>query len=163
MVARLVQLGAAAILPLSAELRGPEEVPEETPERLLRVARESCKQCGRAWMPRFDAARTPGELAVARRQGLLALLDPYGGLPFDTWLRSFQTSPLGVGTEERPIVLVVGPEGGFTAEERAALLEAAATPVWLGPHILRVETAAEAGMAVAAAVHALRPSSRSGS
>jgi len=160
MVARLVQLGAAAILPLVAEMRGPEDVPEETPERLQRVARESCKQCGRAWMPRFEAARTPAALAAARKHGLLALLDPHGGLPFDTWLRSFQPAPLGVGTEERPIVIVVGPEGGFSAQERNALLDVAATPVWLGPHVLRVETAAEAAMAVAVAVHALRPSAR---
>ena len=41
-------------------------------------------------------------------------------------------------------LLVVGPEGDFTDEEVAALVEAGARPVGLGPLRLRVETAAVA-------------------
>ena len=166
MLSRLVQLGAAAILPLDPEQRGPEEVDDtgapasERGARLDRVLREACKQCGRAWLPVIEAPRTPDALAEARRGAVLALLDPRGDIPFDTWLRSLRPSPMGPGTRERPIVLVVGPEGGFTETERRSLLETGATPAWLGPHVLRVETAAEAAMAVAVAVHAMPPSAR---
>jgi len=157
MLGRLTQLGAAGILPLRARQRGPEEVPEEAPVRLQRVLREACKQCERAWLPRLEGARTPQELARDRKNAILALLDPAGGLPLDTWLRSLRPGPASLGTAERPIVLVVGPEGGFTEEEHEALREAGAAAVWLGAHVMRVETAAEAAMAVAAGVHASRP------
>lgn len=153
MVGRLVQLGAAAIRPLAARQRGPEEPPDEAPARLLRVAREACKQSGRAWMPELGAPLSPAELARARVEGAIAVLDPDASFALDTWLRGLQPSPAGLGTRQRPIVLVVGPEGGLTQEESEALLLRGASPTWLGPHILRVETAAEAAMAVAAVVH----------
>lgn len=152
MLGRLVQLGAAAIRPLVALQRGPEGVPEEAPARLLRVAREACKQSGRTWLPEFEPARTPATLA-GERAATIAVLDPRAGLSFDTWLRSLRPSPLGVGTHLRPIVLVIGPEGGLTDEEREALLASGASATWLGPHLLRVETAAEAAMAIAAVLH----------
>ena len=155
MVGRLVQLGAAAITPLAAEHRGPEPVPKAVQERHAKLAREASKQSGRTWLPELGHALEVEELARSRSSGALALLDPRGGLSFDTWLRSLPASH-AFGTRARPIVLVVGPEGGFTSEERDALIEAGASPVWLGPHVLRVETAAEAAMAVAAAVLGLR-------
>lgn len=153
MVGRLVQLGAAAIRPLAARQRGPEEPPDEAPARLLRVAREACKQAGRAWLPELGAPVTPAELAKSRPDSPIAVLDPDARFALDTWLRTLQPSPAGLGTRQRPIVLVIGPEGGLTHEETEALLVRGASPTWLGPHILRVETAAEAAMAVAAVVH----------
>jgi len=155
MVGRLVQLGAAAIRPLTARQRGPEEVRDAEP-RLERVAREACKQCGRAWLPVFEDALGPAELARQRSKDSIAVLDPSGALPFDTWLRSLRPAPIGPGTRAHPIVLVIGPEGGLAEDEREALLAAGASATWLAPHVLRVETAAEAAMAVAAAVHGRR-------
>ena len=151
MLGRLVQLGAAAIRPLAARQRGPEEVPEAGP-RLERVTREACKQSGRAWLPVIEPTLTPAELA-RRAPSALAVLDPGAGLALDTWLRSLLPAPIGLGTRAYPIVLVIGPEGGLAAEERDVLLEHGASLAWLGPHVLRVETAAEAAMAVAAVVH----------
>jgi 16S rRNA (uracil1498-N3)-methyltransferase len=164
MLGRLVQLGTAAIRPLTAQQRGPEEVPEEAPARLLRVAREACKQSGRTWLPELEPACTPEALAIARASAVFALLDPAAALSFDTWLRSLSPSPLGIGTRTRPIVLVVGPEGGLTDPESEALLARGASAAWLGPHVLRVETAAEAAMAIAAVVHGrpARPSTLEG-
>jgi 16S rRNA (uracil1498-N3)-methyltransferase len=40
------------------------------------------------------------------------------------------------------VVVLVGPEGGFTADEEKAALAAGFEPCSLGPHVLRVETAA---------------------
>lgn len=153
MIAALVQLGAAAIRPLAARQRGPEEVPEEVSERVRRVAREACKQSGRTWLPQFEPQLAPGELARRHPDSALAVLDPQAGLALDTWLRCLQPAPKGLGTRSRPIVLLIGPEGGIAADEREALLLAGASPTWLAPHILRVETAAQAAMAVAAVVH----------
>jgi RsmE family RNA methyltransferase len=49
-----------------------------------------------------------------------------------------------------PGVLVLGPEGGFIPRELEALAKAGATPVGLGPRVLRVETAAVALLAKSA-------------
>ncbi len=48
--------------------------------------------------------------------------------------------PAGVGPE--PVTIAIGPEGGFTGEERWSLEAAGFVPVRLGDHILRFETAA---------------------
>jgi hypothetical protein len=48
----------------------------------------------------------------------------------------------------RSLVIAVGPEGGFTDAEEGLLREAGAVAVSLGPHILRIETAAESALAV---------------
>jgi 16S rRNA (uracil1498-N3)-methyltransferase len=45
------------------------------------------------------------------------------------------------GNLDKPVALVIGPEGGFTADERTQLLQAGCAPLWLGSRILRVETA----------------------
>lgn len=51
--------------------------------------------------------------------------------------------------EERQIALLVGPEGGFSEEERQLLRNhPSVTPIPLGPRILRADTAAVAALAV---------------
>ncbi len=47
-----------------------------------------------------------------------------------------------------PVVLLVGPEGGFTADELGAADRAGFIPVGLGPRTLRAETAAIAILSV---------------
>jgi 16S rRNA (uracil1498-N3)-methyltransferase len=41
----------------------------------------------------------------------------------------------------QPLALMIGPEGGFTDDERQRILSAGCQPLWLGSRILRVETA----------------------
>jgi 16S rRNA (uracil1498-N3)-methyltransferase len=68
----------------------------------------------------------------ARCRGVMA--DP-AGLAFDA---------AGLRAGADAVLALVGPEGGFTAAELAAAEHAGAGLVNLGPHILRVETAAVA-------------------
>jgi 16S rRNA (uracil1498-N3)-methyltransferase len=49
---------------------------------------------------------------------------------------------------QTPAVLLVGPEGGFDPDERAQALASGAVLARVGPYVLRVETAAEAGLAI---------------
>jgi 16S rRNA (uracil1498-N3)-methyltransferase len=46
------------------------------------------------------------------------------------------------------VAIAVGPEGGWTKEERGNALHYGFTPVTLGPRILRAETAALAALSI---------------
>ena len=93
------------------------------------------KQCGNPWLPEVRALDGIG--AVTR---LAASVD-YRLLP---WERREGVAMLEPGMIGRAgtTVYVIGPEGGFSPRELAALREAAFTPVSLGSRILRCETAA---------------------
>jgi 16S rRNA (uracil1498-N3)-methyltransferase len=58
--------------------------------------------------------------------------------------------PVGFRDE---IIILVGPEGGFTPQEEASCLENGFHPVKLGANILRVETAGLALIAGLLALH----------
>ena len=140
MVEKLTELGAARLLPLSTA----RSVAEATPSavgRLRRQVIEACKQCGRNTL--MEIAE-PVSLAAAcgdRPPTTLGLLADPAGLP-----------AAGVLTAQPACMLaLIGPEGGSTDDERQCALDAGFTAIRLGPHILRVETAA---VALAAAVHA---------
>jgi 16S rRNA (uracil1498-N3)-methyltransferase len=131
LVEGLCELGVAAWVPLSlsrCEGRPPR------PDEVRRWAIEAAKQCGRNRLleaaPPVDLA---GLLALARAHDLALVGDTADATP----LRDVLARP-------RPAraLVVVGPEGGFTAEERSALRGAGLASVALGPTILRIETAA---------------------
>ena len=143
MLDRLVQLGAAGWTPLRTA-RSPKGSEDLTPHRLARLerrAREACKQSRRSWMPRLHPVVAPGDLVAARPGAALTVLEPGAA-------RLLVDAGAPRGTRAAPTVLVIGPEGGWTEEEHAALLDGGATAAALGPHVLRVETAAEAALAV---------------
>ena len=61
------------------------------------------------------------------------------------------SNPLAVlaGLERGPLAVLIGPEGGFSHEERAVLhSKSFVTAIPLGPRILRADTAAVAALAV---------------
>ena len=51
-------------------------------------------------------------------------------------------------TRAERLAIAVGPEGGWSDDERDALHRAGVGATWLAPHVLRTETAAEAAAAV---------------
>ncbi len=68
---------------------------------------------------------------------LPSLLQTHTGVVADPFSpRATPTLPV-----QKPIALLIGPEGGFTDEERTQLLAKNCQPLWLGSRILRVETA----------------------
>ena len=145
MLDRLTQLGAAAIAELSTARSAPgaglrEGAPRRRAERILR---EACKQSGRTWLPELREAPSP---APAER----ILLDPSADLDLASWAaRSRDRSPT-LWTRDRPLAVIVGPEGGFAAAEVGGFVDRGAVRLRLGPHTLRIETAAEAAMAILA-------------
>ncbi|MBD5417740.1 MAG: 16S rRNA (uracil(1498)-N(3))-methyltransferase [Desulfovibrio sp.] len=93
------------------------------------------KQCGNPWLPEVRAFDDIGGV-IAQAAGADFRLLP--------WERQEGVPMLEPGMAGRAgvTVYVIGPEGGFSPRELAALREAAFTPVSLGARILRCETAA---------------------
>ena len=107
-------------------------------ERWERIAREAVKQCRRGRVPAIAPVVPFDQMLVEGRR-------------FDTRLLFWEEArqPLPPVPERPPeemgkILVVVGPEGGFTAEEAAAAGQAGFRLAGLGPRILRAETAAVA-------------------
>jgi 16S rRNA (uracil1498-N3)-methyltransferase len=106
-------------------------------ERWRRVAREAVKQSRRAWVPEVAPLASTAEVAAR-------LASAAGFLLHEDASASLATSPL---PDAGQVVLVVGPEGGITPEESAVLTAAGATPVRMGPPVLRTSTAGAAALA----------------
>jgi len=111
-------------------------------ERWERVAAGAAEQCGRAVVPHIAPTTTfDGLLARPFDGERVALLETPGHPPLGKTARS----------PTEPLLLFVGPAGGFDPAEQAALDSAGFRLVSLGPRILRAETAAIAAVAIAQA------------
>ncbi len=122
-VQKLTELGVDRIVPLltaRSVVRWTGDRASAPVARLRRVAREAAMQSRRAWLPVVEEPSTFVD-ASARTGAALAVA---GGDP---------------PSLERPVVLV-GPEGGWDADELGSGLPT----MGLGPHVLRSETAAVA-------------------
>lgn len=134
------ELGVDGVVPWSAarsvsRWEGPKVAKGR--ERWAAIVREAAKQSIRAWVP------TVGELSNTRAVAALAGDNRVLVLEPDATERLSAVVPDG-----RPIVLVVGPEGGIAPEELAALTAAGAELVRLGDTVLRTSTAGPAALAV---------------
>lgn len=132
LVEKLTELGVARLVPL-VTLRGVAEATPAALDRLRRGVIEACKQCGRNTLLEVGDPRSLAEVLRERPAGGRIIVADPGGGPFaaDT-----------VAADHGGVIGLVGPEGGFAAEELAACDAAGVPRVGLGPHILRVETAA---------------------
>jgi len=138
----LTQLGIQRLTPLVLRRSPPHarEAGAARRERLLRAGREASKQCGRLWFPEVGEPSTLSAWLAARAEGAaLAWLDPYAAEGLLGWDAAHRAAPLA---------LAFGPEGGFAPEEEAALAAHGARRARLGGHVLRLETAAAAAVAV---------------
>lgn len=135
-VEKACELGVAEIRPV---LTRRAVVDKLNGERLRAQMVEAAEQCGRTGVPALgDMVTLPQLLAGWDGGRALFFADEQGGAPM---ANAFAAYP-------GPAALLIGPEGGFTDEERAAIRACpAAVPVSLGPRILRAETAAIAATA----------------
>ena len=125
-VQKLTELGVDRIVPFVAErsvVRWEGARVDRQLQRWRRVAREALMQCRRLWLPQVEPVRAFGDLDLAG--AALAV-------------------PGGRALAPAENCVLVGPEGGWTAVELAAV----SGHVGLGPNVLRAETAAIAAAAV---------------
>ncbi len=98
----------------------------------------ACEQSGRSYIPPLTAPTTLQEFLGYPGLGQRIFLDPTA----EKGITQLQISPKEVMT------LLVGPEGGWSDEERHLMTQAGCQAIRLGPRILRTETAPLAAIAV---------------
>jgi 16S rRNA (uracil1498-N3)-methyltransferase len=137
-VEKATELGVARIQPVSTRFTNSERIRRD---RLQAHAIEAAEQCGGTFVPE-----------VADLAALDRVLDNW---PADRQLVFCDEARVGVASDLRavlrgaPAAILIGPEGGFSEDERARLLAMeAASPISLGPRILRADTAATAAIAL---------------
>src|SRR4051812_35188882 len=135
LVEKATELGVARLIPVMTQRTVAERVKLE---RLESIAIEAAEQCGRTRLPEIaEPVRVKQLLTERSPDRCLYFADERGG---EAAVDAFAAGPA---------LILVGPEGGFTDEERALIRAAPATvPISLGPRILRAETAALAALSV---------------
>jgi 16S rRNA (uracil1498-N3)-methyltransferase len=136
LVEKATELGAARLIPVMTRRTVAERVKLE---RLEAIAIEAAEQCGRTLLPQI--AEPVALKDVLNTQRTIYFADEAGG------------EPAAEAFKPGAALILTGPEGGFTEEERAAVRAApTAVPISLGPRILRAETAALAALATYMAI-----------
>ena len=138
LVEKATELGAARLLPVMTRRTVAERV---RLERLEAIAIEAAEQCGRTILPGIAEPVALKQFLGDNGGRTLYFADEAGGEPASSTFKP------------GPSTMLVGPEGGFTDEERASIRAAPnAVAISLGPRILRAETAALAALAAYMAV-----------
>jgi len=138
MAQKAVEMGASRLRPVITRHT---QVSRVNLERLQANAIEACEQCGVIWIPEIAPVEPLAE-ALKRwpPERLLVFCDE----------EAEQASPLdalGSARADSGVGLLIGPEGGFDDDERAAILSAPRVlRLSLGPRILRADTAAVAAL-----------------
>jgi 16S rRNA (uracil1498-N3)-methyltransferase len=144
----MTEVGVDAIVPFAANrcvVRWDAERAQRGVQRWRTAAREAAKQSRRWWFPEVAEVASLADVGRRIEHAALALV-----------AHESATRPISAVDvpDEGEIVLVVGPEGGLTDDEVAALVSGGARAVRLGPTVLRSSTA---GAVAAAALLSRTP------
>jgi 16S rRNA (uracil1498-N3)-methyltransferase len=140
MVQKAVEMGASRLIPVVTSRT---QVEIRNPDRLRANIIEAAEQCGILAVPylaepirlaRLPELLSPSNRALVFCDEMATVADP---------LDALNHLPRG-----GPIAVLIGPEGGFDADERQMILGwPGALAIALGPRILRADTAAVAALA----------------
>lgn len=143
LVEKATELGAECLLPVATRFTS---VARVNLERLRAQSIEAAEQTGRLTIPQVEPLQSlEAALAAWSPSRPLLFLDERGaGAP----IAEAAAAMAAEGQALPPPGLLVGPEGGFAAEEATAIAQMPfVVPVSLGPRILRAETAVIAALA----------------
>ena len=140
-VEKAVELGVAAIVPLAAQRSVVRLSAERAEKRHLHwqgVIVAASEQCGRNRLaqlaPVIEVRRWLEQPGAQPR----ILFSPRATQSLAQWARA---------TPAQAVTVLVGPEGGFSAEEEQFAVDRGAVALSLGPRVLRTETAGLASLA----------------
>ncbi len=134
LVEKAVELGVRTIIPMSCERTIPEH---EKHARLEKIALAAMKQCGRSYLPKIIDLMEFDTL-VHHAQGYSLRLIPHE----KTEQSQFVGAVMQHHLQAKSVLLLIGPEGGFTEREIELATEHQFIAISLGPRRLRTETAA---------------------
>jgi 16S rRNA (uracil1498-N3)-methyltransferase len=129
------ELGVAIVQPVTSARTVVERESDQVHERLVRVAIEAARQCGRADIPRIEPTRTFEEAVAADFEGLGLTLHPRAEERLVDVVRA---------SRARAFSVLIGPEGGLEDGEIELARSRAYRTVRFGWTTLRTETAATA-------------------
>lgn len=138
-IEKATELGVDRIIPVQSARteNGLDKAVAKRLERWQRIGLESSQQCRRVFRPEIEGVmRFRDVLKSATGDRLFLDENREGNL-----LANHERTP-------ETINLLIGPEGGWTDDERTQAREAGWTPVSLGPRVLRAETAWIASLAI---------------
>jgi len=149
LVQKAVEMGASRLQPI---LTRHAQVARINLERMRANAIEAAEQCGILTLPEIGAPLTFDRMLAERDNARLLVFCDEDAEVKDPVAALAAARRAGAG-DPMPLAVLVGPEGGFAADERAALLKLPNTVrLSLGPRILRADTAAVAALALVGAV-----------
>lgn len=126
-------MGVTAVEPIVTDYTAAHMKPGRAPERWRRIAVASAKQCRRAVVPAVGVGTPFGDwLAQDRAEMKLMLVEPSA---------SVEGHPVSTVSGARPASssLLVGPEGGWSAAEIEAAVQAGCMPITMGRRTLRAD------------------------
>jgi len=149
LIQKAVEMGASRLQPVMTR-HG--QVARVNLERMRANAIEAAEQCGILTLPQIDPLRRLEEVIAARDPARVLVFCDEDAEVKDP-IAALSQARVGDRNVPAPMAVLVGPEGGFAVEERAALTQLPNTVrLSLGPRILRADTAAVAALALVGAV-----------
>ena len=144
-VQKAVELGIRAIQPIATERATLKLTGERAQKRTAHwqaIAQAACEQCGRNRVPVVADVATLDVWLALPRDGVRLMLHPLA--------KASLVESAGV---MQPLVIAIGPEGGFSEKEIAQAAQHGVKQVRFGPRVLRAETAGLAAIAAINAAH----------
>jgi 16S rRNA (uracil1498-N3)-methyltransferase len=147
LVQKAVEMGATRLQPVLTRHTQAERV---NLKRMRANAIEAAEQCGILDLPDLGEPMDLGPAVAALEPSRLLVFCDEDAEVKDPVAALAAAQPRGTRT---PLAVLIGPEGGFSEEERAAVMRLPRTVrLSLGPRILRADTAAVAALALVGAV-----------
>jgi 16S rRNA (uracil1498-N3)-methyltransferase len=143
-IEKAVELGVSAIQPLAAQrsvVRLSSERAEKRQAHWQGVIVAASEQSGRNRLARLEPLQDFGRWIGQPDERVRILLSPRATESLAGWARA---------TPARAVTFMIGPEGGFSAQEEETALAHGALALSMGPRVLRTETAGLAALAVLA-------------
>jgi len=143
LIEKATELGVSRLVPVTSERieKGLAPAAAKRLDRWRKIARESSQQSRRIRLPEISPVEPFATAIADASPHSRFFLDEQPGAPL--LLQAFPPDP-----PKDAVVILTGPEGGWTDRERTAAVNAGWKPVSMGANILRAETAAIAALAV---------------
>ncbi len=139
-IQKSTELGVYSFTPIISQNCSLTYRPSTQESRWQKIAFEACKQCGRSYVPPIEAPVNISDF----------LADLHYDQKIILWENESKNSlqPFSSTNPPNSLLLLIGPEGGFTQEEVSLALAAGFTSASLGNLTLRAETAAISALAI---------------